>query len=131
MTQEQVGFPGHGAPDGECDNMCALRLIARLMTGTKLGVVVQSSADNNNIISEALKRDTAVDNARALVTMGELAQFRMARQILPPMFNRDTCEHACAMEGEEVLTVRMEEQGTQNRVSGIRRKSQMKMCDRD
>ena len=55
----------------------------------------------------------AEDTARAQVIMGELAQFRVALQIAPPIYNKGTFQHACVREGEDVLTQRLEEQGTQ------------------
>ena len=45
--------------------------------------------------------------------MGKLAQCREVRQNFPPTFDNGTQEHACVMGGEDVLTLRVEEQGKQ------------------
>ena len=50
--------------------------------------------------------------------MGELAQVREVRQIVPPKFDKETYRHACVIAGEDVLALRMEEQGTQHFVPG-------------
>ena len=55
----------------------------------------------------------SADDARALVTVGELAQFKDVDQMVLPSFNTEVCTEAVVIEGEEVMTVRAEEQGTQ------------------
>ena len=54
-----------------------------------------------------------MDNTRALVTMGELAQFEKAHKLVLPSFDNEVYKHAEVIEGEEVMTLRPEEQGTQ------------------
>ena len=39
--------------------------------------------------------------------------FREVHRIVPPNFNTGKFEHACVVEGEEVLTLRLEEQRSQ------------------
>ena len=47
------------------------------MKGNKLGVVVKGPTENSKYrLRQALASFIAVDNARALVTVGELAQFK-------------------------------------------------------
>ena len=46
--------------------------------------------------------------------MGELAQSKEVHQIVLPNFNKGAHKHAEVIEGEEVMTLRPEEQGTQN-----------------
>ena len=92
-------------------------------------MVVQSSAESSkNIISEALKIFIAVDNLRALVTMGDLAKFRKVHESVPPNFNKGTYKHACVMEGDDVLALRVEE--GLNSCSSIRRTSRKENGDR-
>ena len=55
----------------------------------------------------------AVDYASALATMGELAQLKEVHKVVPK-FNKAVYESAGAVEGEEVLTVRPEDQGRTN-----------------
>ena len=43
----------------------------------------------------------AVDIARALVTMGELSQFREVQKIVPRNFNRGICGNACGRSRRE------------------------------
>ena len=89
-------------PDGECDmSFCALKLISNLTIRNKLGIV------------EALKQFITVDSARALVTTGELAKYTEVQKIVPPNFDKYTFPHACVTEGDEVLTLRREDQRTQ------------------
>ena len=52
-----------------------------------------------------------MDDACALVTMGELAQFKEEHETLLPSFK--TLRQDAEVIGEEVLTLRPEEQGTQ------------------
>ena len=56
---------------------------------------------------------TALDNGRAQVTMGELVQFKEAHTIVLPSFDKEVCKEAAVIEGAEVMTRRLEEQGTQ------------------
>ena len=68
--------------------ICASKLIHELDEKEINQVVVKSLEDRKNRLAEALKLFIAVDNAKGLVTMGELAQFREAHQISPPEFNK-------------------------------------------
>ena len=45
--------------------------------------------------------------------MGQLAECRVVRKIVSPKFDKFTCSRACAIEGDEVLTLRWEGHGTQ------------------
>ena len=59
------------------------------MQGNKQGVVVKALVGSSkHVLAEALKLFIAVDNARALVTMCALAQWREVHQIVPPNFNK-------------------------------------------
>ena len=89
---------------GESDNLlCALQLVTHLMKGKKQRVVAQRLAESSkDIISEALKRFTAVDNARTLVAVGELSKFGEVRQTVLSNFH----PHACVKKGEDVLALR-------------------------
>ena len=49
-----------------------------------------------------------VDNVRALVAMGELGRCREVREIVLPKFDVEYAE-ACLIEGEDALTLRLEE----------------------
>ena len=113
--QKQVVFSAYGAPDGECDPLiCALKLIANLTTGNQPGIVMQELvASTKKRIMEALRQFIAVDNTRALVTMGELAKSGEVNPIVLPDFDEDTYPHACVVEGDEVTTLAREEQGKQ------------------
>ena len=56
---------------------CFAEISVIKMKGSSLGVVLKSFALSSKIrLVEALKLFIAVDNTRAFVTMGELAQFR-------------------------------------------------------
>ena len=48
--------------------------------------------------------------------MGELEQYREVHEVVLPTFSNESTE-ACANEGEEVLTLRLEARGTQNKIS--------------
>ena len=58
---------------------------------------------SNDRITEALESFISVDNARVLVTMGEMTQFKDVHNIVPP--NKAMCKDAAVVE-EEVLTLR-------------------------
>ena len=80
----------------------------------KLEVFVQRlAARSKHLISEALKRFIAVDNARALVPEGELSMFREVCQSVLPNFDKETYPHARVTEGEGVFTLRKKEQEKQ------------------
>ena len=64
----------------------------------------------------------AVDNPRALVAIGELPQFKEV-----PKFNGAIYESAFVAEGEEVLTRRPEEQGSQKLFEGYVKDPEGKM----
>ena len=84
----QVVCLAHGVPDGECDTMVsALTRVTNLMKGNKPGLVVTDVAESSdNRLAVALKLFIAVDNARASVTMGELAQVQEGAQDCPAEF---------------------------------------------
>ena len=64
--------------------MSSLKLVTSLLKGNKLGVVVKGPTESSKYrLTQALASFIAVDNARALVTVGELAQFKGCR-VLPP-----------------------------------------------
>ena len=63
-------------------------------------------------LAEASANFISVDNVRALVTMSELERYKEVHGIFLPKFDREYTE-ACVIEGEEVLTIRPEERGTQ------------------
>ena len=63
-------------------------------------------------MAEAPATFISVDNARALVTVGELVRYKEVHDIVLPNFYVEFTE-VCAIEGEEVLTLRFEERGTQ------------------
>ena len=53
-------------------------------------------------------------NARALVVMSELAQFKEVTEIVLPIFNKDVHKRRGSHLGEEAMTLRPEEQGSQH-----------------
>ena len=61
-----------------------------------------------------MKQILAVDNARALVTMGEPPKCREVDKIVPQNYDKDTFPHACLVEGDEVLTLRRQDMGRRN-----------------
>ena len=63
-------------------------------------------------LAEELATFISVEHARALVTAGELGRYREVHDIVLPEFDKEYPE-ACVIEGEEVLTLRPEERGTQ------------------
>ena len=65
------------------------------------------TASSKNGLPEALATFISVDNARALVTMGELGQFTEVRKSGLAEVRQEI--EACVIEGEDVLTVRLEE----------------------
>ena len=71
-------FPAYGAPGRQCDTgISALTLVTNLMTSNRVGVVVQvHSESSENRVAETLGPFSAVDSARPLVTMSELALFK-------------------------------------------------------
>ena len=88
-------FPEYWAPDGKCDSMIsALKLVTYLTEGNKLAVVQGFTESRKNRLAEARESFIAVDNTRALVTMGELAQFKEVHRIVPPNFNKANYEDA-------------------------------------
>ena len=54
-----------------------------------------------------------MDNARAPVTLGDLAQFQEVLEVALQSFNKEVYKDAEVIEGEEVMTPRLEEKGTQ------------------
>ena len=52
-----------------------------------------------------------MDNARALVIVGELAQFNDVYKVALPSFNKEVHRDADVIEGEEVMTLRTDVQG--------------------
>ena len=68
---------------------------------------------SKNRFVEALESFTSVDNARALVTMCELTEFKDVRKIVLSHSNKAVRKEAVVLGGEEVMTLRPEEQGTQ------------------
>ena len=98
-------FRRAGAPDGVCDDLItALKLVTKLIKGNKLGVEVKGVADNSkNRVTEALASLISRDNARALGTMGELAQFKRDHQVVLPTFNNEVHTEAKVIEGGEVF----------------------------
>ena len=73
----------------------------------------EPAARSKNRIIEELRQFSAVNNARALVTMGELAKCRGTRPSALPDFDKDTYPHACVIAGDEVLTRRREVRGVE------------------
>ena len=63
-------------------------------------------------LAEAPTATTSGDSVGALVTMGELGRYKEVHEIVFPEFDTEYAE-ACVIEGEEVLTLRPEERGTQ------------------
>ena len=85
-----------------------------LVEGNKRRIVVQKlAASSKHWIIEALKRFIAVDNARTLVTMGEPAKYREVQPIVLPNFDKVTHPRASVTEGDNVLTLRLDELGAQ------------------
>ena len=68
---------------------------------------------NKEELAETLATFIAVDDSRTLVTMGALARFKEVHQVVFSKFNKEVFEHAEVIEGEEVMTLRPEEQRTQ------------------
>ena len=67
----------------------ALALVTNLISkGNKLCVEVKGLTDSRKERpAEALATFTSVDNARALVTMGELARFKEVHKVVLPSFS--------------------------------------------
>ena len=111
-ANEQVVFTAYGALDGECYKMIsALKLVTNLIKGNKLGVEVKRPYRKQ---SEQTCGCFVVvhfgGEARAFVTMGELAQFKEVHKTVPPNFNKAIYKDAEVVGGEEILTIRPEEQ---------------------
>ena len=87
----------HAALDGECDNLIlALKVINR----KHVGMVVKS-------LDEGMEeRITVAHNAKAEVTMRELAKNKVAREIVSSKFDLTTYGNALVVEGDDVLTRR-------------------------
>ena len=103
-------FPAYGPPDEECDNrISALDLIKGDQFGVEIMGLTESSKDR---FAEFLDSLIYVDIARVLVTMGEIAQFKDGQKVVLPSFNTEVYGDAM-VEGEEVMTLRLQEQETQ------------------
>ena len=99
-ANEELVFPAYGAPDGECYNIIsAFKLITNLIKGDEFGVeargLVKGSKEE---LAEALATFIFVDNARAFVTLGELARFQEAHRVLLPNFNKQIHKRAEVIE---------------------------------
>ena len=79
-----------GAPDGECDNIIrALKLVTNLTKGKELGVEVKGFTDSSQErLAEPFGTFFSPDNARALVTMGELARFKEVHKVVLSKFEK-------------------------------------------
>ena len=88
-----------GALDGECRNVIStVTLVTHLIKGTKLGVEVQDFTESiKERLAGALATFISVDNARALVTMGELAQFKDVHEVVSPSFNKEVYKDAAVI----------------------------------
>ena len=64
-------------------------------------------------LADALATFISVDNARALVTMAELALFKEVHKVTSPSLKKEVYTDAKVVEGEEVTILRLVEQGTQ------------------
>ena len=94
--------PTYSAPGAACDGMIVvLKLITNLVKGNSFGVRVQSLAEGGESrLAEALATLTSVDNAGAVVTMGELGRDKSgARNSLSKVMEYN---EAFVIEGEEV-----------------------------
>ena len=99
-----------------------LKLVTNLIKGNQLGVEVKDLTESRkDRLAEALLTFISVDNAVALVTMGELVQFKEVRKGVLPSFR--WYGDAKAIQGEEVMTLRPEAQGTR-KLTVPRRRSQ-------
>ena len=80
----------------------ALKRVTNLMEGNNLGVVVEGFAEcRKNRVAETSETLISVVNARALLTMGELAQFKGVHHIVLPSFNNLVCKGVVVIGGEE------------------------------
>ena len=84
-AQEQVVFPA------------SVILITNLPKANKLGITVRKLRSAEAVYN--------CDNARSLVTIGELAKYGELQKIAPSDFDKYTYPHACVIEGDEVLTL--------------------------
>ena len=98
-ANEEEVFPAYGAPGVECDTMIsALKLV---QNGNKLGVEVKGIPESSNHrLADAFATFISVDNAGALVTMGELAQFKEVHKIVFFNFYKEVRKNAKVIEGE-------------------------------
>ena len=53
-----------------------------------------------------------LENARAMVTICELPQFKEVHNVVLPNINKEKYEHTMSLRGEEVMTLPSEEQRT-------------------
>ena len=87
-----------------------LRLVTNLVEGNKFWVEVKGLTESSK--GKAGGTFISVDNVRALVTLGERVRYKGVNEMVLPEFDKDHTE-SCVFEGEEVLTFRPEERGTQ------------------
>ena len=76
-----------------------------------LGVEVKDLAEScQERLAEA--SFISVDHARALITVGELAQLKEVHIVALPSFDKEVYRRKEVFDGEEVMTLRPEERGT-------------------
>ena len=109
-ANDQIVCLAYRALAGERDNMIVvLKLIVSLAKTNSLGVEVKRLTDSSKEkLAEARTTFISVDKVRTLVKMGELVRYKEAHEMVFRTFDKKYTE-AYVIEGEEVLTVRPEE----------------------
>ena len=76
IASDQIVLRAYSAPCGACDNIIfGLTLVTKLVKGKKFGVTVKGQTEGRREqLAEALATFISVDNARDLVTAGEVGQ---------------------------------------------------------
>ena len=90
-----------------------LKLFTNVVEGNSFGVRVKSRTESSKSrLVEALTTFISIDNAGALVIVGELGRYKEVHEIVFPKLDKKYIV-ACVIEGEKVLPLRPEERGTQ------------------
>ena len=70
--------------------VCVLKLVTHLVNGNKFGVKAKGLTEGSREkLAEALATFISLDNARALVTMGDLGQYQEVHEVVLPKFSEE------------------------------------------
>ena len=110
-SKETCGSAGDLYPCGQCDSIGYRVRVGTVQRSAKTCVV--KFQQRRRSPPAALSFRNLPPGIRALVTMAELAQFKKVHKVVLPSFDTEVYKHVDVTEGEEVMTRRPEEEGTQ------------------